>query len=146
MTKNSIPEHLLNKYSGYVERNRQLDAHHIMFTRVTHEAYDIGARLRQTPELIPTIYRPVHNAIHDQCPAVPTLGYFSLLGVRKHFEPVRGDVLATVDNLCFAIDEAAQHPRQHEIDRSVCDLAVSAIRLQLPFLRDSLVPDIQQAA
>lgn len=136
----------MNKYSGYVERDRLMDAHHILFTRATYEAYDVGKSLRQTPELIPRIYRPVHNAIHDQCPAVPALGYFSLLGVRKNFEPVRGDVLATVDNLCFAIDEAAQHPRQHEIDRSVCDLAVSAIRLQLPFLHDSLGQYTQQAA
>lgn len=113
------------------------DEHHIVHNRQEWTLRPEAKVIRETKSLRPIIPRSLHNEIHAQCPPVPLLGYHALLQVRKHFEPTR-DTLETVDNLCFAIEEASRHPRFHPLERDLAELTVEAIRLQIPQLETVL--------
>lgn len=113
------------------------DVHHILFTRRHYDMYSEGSRLRETPSLKVTMPRELHNEIHRNTPSNGILGRYMLLGTVKNFEPSR-DTLETVDNLCFAIQEAGKSPKMHSIDRQLGALTIEAVRLQLPYLREVL--------
>lgn len=113
------------------------DGHHILHNRQEWSLRPEASALRETPSLIPRIDREVHNEIHRVCPAVPLLGYHALLRTRSNFEPT-GSTMKDIDNLQYAIEDAIQHPRSHPIERGLGDLALWAIDLQKPILKEEL--------
>lgn len=117
------------------------DRHHIGFERTMWYANKPAKKIRQTPEMIARLERPVHVAIHENCPIVPILGHHGMLRVVKHWEVADGDVLGTVDNLMFAVEKAIKHPRTHELERNLGGLMVQALEMQKPFLRDNIITD-----
>jgi len=115
-----------------------IDKHHILHDRVSWEARPQSKLLRSTPSLVPALDRDVHNEIHANCPPVPTLGYHALTRVLREFQP-SANTLDTVDDLMFSINEASKHPKAHDIERQLCQLAIQAIDLQRPILKSGIV-------
>jgi hypothetical protein len=85
--------------------------------------------------------RGAHKELHRHCPAVPVLGHIALFRTLRAFEVERGDTFQTLDNLCFAIEEANNSPKAHQLERAMGDIAIDALRLQIPFLRQGIVSD-----
>lgn len=119
------------------------DNHHILFNRQEWELRSESKLLRQTPSLIPRLDREVHEELHRACPAVPILGYYALFRTLRSFEE-SDDTLESVDSLMFAIEAAGNSPKAHPIERSIGELAVQAIDLQRPFIREGLVLNKQK--
>lgn len=44
-----------------------------------------------------------------------------------------------MDELCYAIGQAAKHPLLHDIERAQAELTIEAIELQRPFIQEGLV-------
>lgn len=114
------------------------DRHHLLNNRQEWRLRPEALKLREHPSLVPTIERRVHEDLHAHCPAVPLLGYHTLVRVNKLWYPQR-NTLQSMDELVYAIDEATQHPQTHEIERGVAKLAIQAIELQRPFIEEGLV-------
>jgi len=112
------------------------DRHHILHDRVEWTARPQAKQLRETPQLVPEIPRSLHNEIHANVPSVPILGYHALSRTIKGFYPVRFDTVATIDNFSFAVEEAINHPRSYEIERSLGELTIAAVQMQKPFLAE----------
>lgn len=93
--------------------------------------------IREHPTLIFPMEVPLHNHLHDVCPAVPLLGVHALKFIVRDWEPDT-DKLLSLENLQTSIEAAGNHPRAHPIERQLGDLAIHAIDLQKPFLRESL--------
>lgn len=115
------------------------DKHHIVHERQEHDLRLESRTIRATPELIPLMDRGWHNELHRQCPAVPALGRIAAFRVLREFDVERGDTFQTLDNLCFAIEESSKSPKAHRIERSVNDLVIDALRLQIPFIREGII-------
>lgn len=114
------------------------DEHHILHHRQEWELREDGKKLRDTLALRPVIFRGMHNEIHRDCPPIPLLGYHALAQVRKHFQPTF-DTFETIDRLCFAIEKAGWHERSHPIERDLGELAIEAIRLQIPYIQEGIM-------
>ena len=113
------------------------DRHHILHNRQEWSLRDEALKLRETPSIVPRISREDHNTIHSNCPAVPLLGFNALQRVLKIWEP-DVDTLKSVDGLMSAIEQAGRHEKAHPIETELAQLAVNAIDLQRPFLRQAL--------
>ncbi len=114
------------------------DGHHILFNRQEWRLRPEALRIREHPSLIPNLDRDAHEELHANCPAVPPLGYYTLVRVAKNWYPQR-DTLRSMDELMHAIDKAADHPLAHDIERGVAHLAVEAIGLQRPYVAEGLI-------
>lgn len=114
------------------------DAHHILHHRQEWRLRPDGLRLRENPVLIPVIPREVHNAIHANVPSVPLLGFHALRRVAREFEPVPGDTLTSMENLMDAMEVARRDPRAHPIEKDLAELAIEAVDLQRPYIREGL--------
>lgn len=113
------------------------DAHHLLFERFSWNSRPESAALRAEPTLIPTIPRRTHNEIHATIPAVPLLPLHGLMRVWSRFEP--GDTtMQSVDNLMSTIEQATKHPKMKPLEKELCHLAVRAIDLQRPLLREGI--------
>lgn len=115
----------------------EFDAHHILHSRLDWNLRPQSRALRAYPALIPRITRSGHEELHRNVPPVPLLGYHALMRVKSSFE-CGPDTLSSMDNLMFAIEEAAEHPRAHPLERDLAYLAIQSIDLQKPYIADSL--------
>ena len=113
-----------------------MERHHILFNKRAWNSYKEGTSLRETPSLIVPLEHDVHKELHREVPIVPLLGYYSLLSVRNSFEPAR-DPLESVERFQRSIEQAKRHPKAHDIEKSLADLAVYALDLQKPYIIDS---------
>ena len=109
--------------------------HHILNTKSDWESNSDAKILRLTPILIPEIQIEQQELINQYCPAVPLLGRYALMQTVNEFEPNPNSTLKSVDRLLIAIDHASRHPRAHEIERTLCQLAIQAIEMQKEFLK-----------
>lgn len=116
----------------------KFDRHHINFGRREHELRAESRMIRETPSLIPLMERGAHTELHKHCPAVPVLGYHALMRVARDFDP-SPDTFESLENLMFAIESAARHPRMHELERRMADIAIESLDLQRPFIRAGIV-------
>lgn len=115
------------------------DKHHVLHYRQEWTLRPNAERLRESPPLIPEIPREIHNEIHANTPAVPLLGHHALLHTAKFYRPIPYDTLGSMDNLMFAMEEAARHERAHPIERDLAELAIQAVDLQRPYIREGLL-------
>lgn len=113
------------------------DRHHILFPRKPWETYTEGASLRGTNALIPLMDRNVHNELHRNVPIVPLLGFNALYTVYRGFQTT-GDTFQDIARLQSLIDRASDNPKAHEIERGLGDLAIHALDLQIPFLKEGM--------
>lgn len=122
-------------------RRRDVDRHHILFDRVSWTASKVRSSLRNNQWLVPPITRETHENIHRAIEIVPTLDHHTLTRVQREFEPVPGDYVASAENLCEAIDLATLNRQASKLQRELGGLAVYAIEIQLPFIREEYTDD-----
>lgn len=113
------------------------DAHHILHERYVWNSRPESAALRAEQSLIPVIPRRTHDLIHATVPAVPLLPLHGLMRVWSSFEPGH-NTMQSVDNLMTTIEQATKHPKMKPLERELCHLAVRAIDLQRPLLREGI--------
>lgn len=114
-----------------------MDRHHILHFKPEWTLRPQAKLLRDTPTLIPRIDREVHNEIHRNAPGVPPLGHYALQRIVSDFYPQR-TTLATLDDLMLAIENSTRTPKAHPIEIQMAELAVQALDIQRPFLREAL--------
>ena len=112
----------------------KMEAHHILHDRVQWSARKEAHALRSMPALIQRIDHDSHRELHANVPAVPVLGFHALRHTLNAFEPGR-TANQNIDNLLVAMEAARDHPRAHDIERNLADLAIIAVDLQRPFIR-----------
>lgn len=121
-----------------MRRQPEQDAHHILHHRQEWTLRREAESLRESPPLVPRMNREAHNELHRDVPPVPLLGHYALLRTVRSYEPAYGDTMTSVDNLMFAIEEATRSPKAHQIEKDIAWLAINAIDLQRPYLRDDV--------
>jgi len=120
----------------------RFDKHHLLFTEQHWSSNKTAQALRTQQSLIIRLSREVHEENHRQNPAVPLLGYYTLSRTLSMYEPEKTP-LASAESLMTAIEIAANHPRAHDIEKNLAELAIWAIDLQRPFIKNS--PDEPRA-
>lgn len=120
------------------QRPDRLSNHHVLHEAWAWDSFKAAKQLRDVRSLIPRIPRDIHTDLHEACPHVPILGAHALLGVQRHFEPT-GFVLDDMDGLMSAIEKASRNPRAHMLERDLAGLAIEAIELQRPFIKEGLI-------
>lgn len=113
------------------------DRHHLFHSRQEWELRPEAKWLRERPEFIPFISRVLHDDIHRQTPAVPTLPYDTLLRTVKFYRPDI-DTIRAIDNVAWAIDKASEHHKTHPVELEVGHLAVEVLLQQRDLLRGNL--------
>ena len=113
--------------------------HHVLFYDREWSVAPDSASVRQTPELIPPLYRDPHDELHANVPYVPTLGRHLMALVNRDLLVVRGDYIRSIESLMFEIEEKARDRRVSIIEREVAGVAIHAIGLQIPFIREGLI-------
>lgn len=110
------------------------ERHHILHERRQWASQTPQRELRLSRGMIvpltPEIHRPV---LHANAPAVPLLPYHIAARALGLYYP-HPDVATAVDNMCFAIQEAAQHPKVHSVEHDLANLTIRALEIQRPFL------------
>lgn len=113
--------------------------HHVQFPRLVHEANKDTKEVRRNHWLIPPLIVLGHIALHDEISVVPVLDRFTAQRVNRDFVPHRGDYIRSVENLMFAIDDALKHPKTRAIEIENAQVAIHALELQLPFIKEFVV-------
>jgi len=119
-----------------VETNR----HHILHYKEYWLANKDNKKLERSLGLIALMDIYSHQELHKACPAPPPLDVFTAQRVARLYVP-HPNPLQGIDNFRFAVEEAIRHPKSHDIERQTGMLAIEAVTLQLPFIRDGLVTD-----
>ena len=119
----------------------EYNRHHILFPRKLHDANQDTKVIRRNPWLIPKIAVVGHMALHDEVTTVPPLDRFSAQRVNRAFVPIRGNHILSIEALMFAIDEAIQHPKVRAIEIENAQVAIHALELQIPFIKEFLIQD-----
>lgn len=112
------------------------DRHHVIHTRNDWNIYPEGRHIRES--ILVTMEKTDHVDLHHECSPVPSLSYHVLKRTAGLYVPDQTSPLRSMEALMGAIEEAAKHPRAHEIERQRANLAVWAIDLQRPFIADAL--------
>lgn len=113
--------------------------HHILFTQNTWESQDTTRALRRLPQLIVPLHDDEHNALHQAISTIPLLDHNTARRVQKDYLPIRDDYIGSMFSLMSCISDAIRHPRVGEIERGLAQLAVHAVELQLPFIREGML-------
>lgn len=115
-----------------------IDRHHLLYERAQWNSSKYGKELRGTPSLIPHIDRELHDEIHRNCPPVPMLGNYALARTLTGFEPTT-NTIQTIGRLQSALERATRPSRAHPLERDLAGLAIEALDLQIPFIREALL-------
>ena len=113
-----------------------MEPHHVLFERLEWSKRYEAKRLRNNHLLIPPIDGDVHCELHKDCPPVPLLGSMAIMMVSDHFEPGH-DHMSSINNLLHAID-SIEHSKLHPVTKQLAQLALFAVELQLPYIREGL--------
>lgn len=122
-----------------LETNRHHILHHNRFWCADRN----NKRLRQSMGLIAALDGEVHTALHNACPAPPPLDVHVAQQTAHLYQP-HPNPLIGIDNFRYAVEQAIRHPRTHDIERQLGMLTIEAVTLQLPFIREGLVADIDE--
>lgn len=118
--------------------------HHVQFPRALHEAHPDTKDIRRNQWLIPEIDIDVHTALHGLIAIVPVLDRYTAARVRRDFVPIKGSYIGSIHELMSTIDEASRHPKAGPIEFSNAQVAIHALELQIPFIREGLITHEQQ--
>lgn len=114
-----------------------MDKHHVLFDKASWTLRKEGIYVREQPSLKPAIDRDAHNELHRNCPPVPALGYYALRRVSRDFVP-GSTPLRSMSNLTRSIEASSRHLNVHRIEKELAGLAVEAIDLQRPYIKEGL--------
>jgi len=79
-----------------------------------------------------------HRELHANTPGVPPLDIFAQQRLANIYKPSQ-DVLLNMELYMRAIEKAMASPKAHSIERQVASLAIHAIDLQRPYVREGLI-------
>jgi len=79
-----------------------------------------------------------HTALHRAITNVPAPDRYTAGRVLRAYEPGR-TVFESMDNLCFAFEQAGQHPKSTQLERSCGELIIASVRAQIPFIEEGLI-------
>lgn len=113
--------------------------HHVLFYKAQHRAMEDTKVLCENKWLKPRIDTDVHTILHNEVVMVPVPDMHMAQRVRRDFEPVPGDYLASIDAYCFAIQEAQRCAKAGELERRIGDLVIMAVQMQKPFINEGLI-------
>lgn len=117
----------------------RLERHHELFDRKTWSSRPELAALRGDAQLIVPLEHDVHRELHANITYVPSLSLYvarAALGAFGEYGHTPDHLLAT-ERLQAAIEEAVTHPKTDRIEREVGLLAVHALDLQKPYIKES---------
>ncbi len=115
--------------------------HHVLFPGKVHEAHPATKEIRRNHWLQVPILQIGHTALHNEVTIVPSLDRYTAARVLRDYVPHRGDYVRSVEDLMFTIEDALKHPRTTAIEISNAQVAVYALELQLPFLKEFGIQD-----
>jgi len=116
-----------------MERKPRTDKDHLLWTESHWSSTPDAQALRTTPSLIVELDRDDHEEKHRTVPPVPLLGHYAIRRTLNVYEPGRNPV-ESLDNLLSAIEQSANHPKAHIIEKHLAELAIWALDLQHPFV------------
>ena len=116
------------KYRNTPDHN----THHIFNTRADWETKGRNRELREYLDFMPKMDFDIHQAIHKECNTVHQLGQKALSAILENLPRNAGDTLKSVDRVCSMID-------RYEADREIAELAVEALRSQIPYLKEGMM-------
>lgn len=115
------------------------ERHHILHHRTAHESNKDNHWLRtKAIGMIALLDPDVHDELHKACPGVPPLDLFTAQRVRRLYIADQNPLKA-IDNYMFAVDLASQHPKSHDIEVQLSQLAIQAVEMQKPFIKEGLI-------
>lgn len=112
--------------------------HHILFTKRTWRSQGDTSALRSNPSLIVPMYDNPHAALHREVFTVPLLDHRTANIVNRDYRPA-GNYIASMNRLMSVIDEVGRDPRCGQIERDLGQLAIQAIEIQIPFIKEGQV-------
>ena len=119
--------------------SEKLHNHHVIHHSKQWESGEDTKWVRRRNGLIVPTPDYIHREIHKNVPGVPLIDIFMARRVRAIMAKGNIDTpLEAIDTFCFAVEEAMQHPKTYDTERSVGKAAIEAVRLQLPYIRDVL--------
>lgn len=113
------------------------DVHHIMHPKRVYEVYPQSLYIRKSL-LVRGMPRHLHELLHLNTSPVPLLGYYALQRVATDIDSYYDNPLDGIDDFCFAVENANQHPKCKPMERQLGELAIATIREQIPFIRRSV--------
>jgi hypothetical protein len=111
--------------------------HHILFEAANWRAHKVNNELRTKSGLIVPLDWDTHSALHAQDPIVPAPGYRFGAAILRAYRDNPDNHVRSIDNLMFAVQEAATHPRIKDTERKLGELIIFALETQ----REFIVPD-----
>lgn len=119
--------------------SERLHNHHVIHHGKQWESGEDTKWVRRKSGLIVAMPDDIHRELHSNVPGVPVIDIFMARRVKSIMAKERmGDPLEAIDTFCFAIEEAMQHHKTYDTERSVGKAAIEAVRMQLPYIRDTL--------
>lgn len=115
------------------------NGHHVLFYRNEWEARPDAKAVRRNPFLIPPLERDAHDELHRNVQYVPPLGRHLMALIKRDFLPIKDDYTGSIESLMFEIEDKTKDRRVSELEAGVALLAVHALELQLPFIREGLI-------
>lgn len=91
--------------------------------------------------MIPNIAIIGHTALHSEVTIVPPLDRFTAGRVLRDFYPVRDQHVKTMEELMRSIEGAIKHPKTNDLERMNAQVAVHAIEMQIPFVKEYLITE-----
>lgn len=114
------------------------DAHHTMHRRRLHEVYEVHRALRENPSLIAhDLARSAHNLLHLNTAEVPLLNYHTAQYAAGRLGRDL-NVLDGIDELSLLVDRAHRRPKVKALEIEQDQLAIRALREQIPFIKHGL--------
>lgn len=114
----------------------RFDRDHAFWTETHWKSEKRANTLRTMGSLIIRLDRLTHEVKHRETPPIPLLGYYTLGRVLQTYEPGRTPI-ESIDNVQLAIEQAANTPQTHDIEKHLAELTVWALDLGKPYWRQS---------
>lgn len=121
---------------GYDPDRYEPRGHHVLFYRAQWEAMPATKELRQKPGLIVPGIRGPHDFLHRHIEHVPAISHYMAMHALQEYVDHPRNHLRSADSVMRAIEKATEHPRATPVEIAVGELAIRAIDLQRPYLRE----------
>lgn len=115
--------------------------HHTLFNRAAWESHEATKSLRNNRWLIPPLESHVERQIHADIAVVPLLDPVTAIHVRRDFEPVEGNFIATMYSYIRSVETAIKHPKSSALQKTLGALSAQAVELQIPYVEEGLTED-----
>ena len=115
-----------------------INKHHVAHGRQEWRLRPESRRIREHPRMMTLMDIDSHQALHDNCPAIPLLGFHAMRKVASLWTP-GDDVFESISNLQFAIEGAMRQPKMHPLERQLGALMIEIVGLQVPYIREGII-------